>query len=48
MLCYNRIDISKEPDIAKNNNSKECMVFHYCFFNPEFKYYDSVSNCCHI
>ena len=26
MLYYNRMDISKEIDLAKSNNSKECKI----------------------
>ena len=26
MLCYDRIDITKGIDLAKSNNSKECMI----------------------
>ena len=26
MLCYDRIDITEGIDLAKNNNSKECML----------------------
>ena len=29
MLYYNRSDIGKGIDIAKSNNSKECMICHY-------------------
>ena len=47
MLYYNRIDISKGIDIDKNNNSKECMICHYWFFNYEFNFQDSVCNGCH-
>ena len=33
MLYYNRnrIDISKEIDLAKSNKSKEYMIYHYRF-----------------
>ena len=47
MLYYNRIDISKGIDIAKSNNSKECMIYHYWFFNYGFNFQDSVCNGCH-
>ena len=42
MLYYDRIDITKGIDPAKSNNSKECMVCHYWFFNHRFKFQDSV------
>ena len=38
MLCYDRTDLSKGIDLAKSNNSKECMICHYCFFNHGFKF----------
>ena len=44
MLYYHRMDISKGIDLAKSNNSKECMIFHYWFFNNEFKFQDYVCN----
>ena len=42
MLYYDRTDISKRIDLAKSNNSKECMICHYRFFNHEFKFQDFV------
>ena len=33
MLYYNRIDISEGINLAKSNKSKECLIFHYWFFN---------------
>ena len=48
MLYYDRIDISKGIDLAKSNNSKECMICHYWFFNNEIKFQDSVCNGCHV
>ena len=44
---YDRIDISEEIDFAKINNDKECMIYHYWFFNHGFKFQDSVCNGCH-
>ena len=44
MLYYDRTDISEGIDLAKNNSSKECILCHYCFFNPRFKFQDSVCN----
>ena len=29
MLYYERIDISQGIDLAKSNNSKECMICYY-------------------
>ena len=47
MLYYDRIDISEGIDLAKSNNSKECMICHYWFFNQGFEFRDSVCNGCH-
>ena len=47
MQYYNKINISKELDLAKNNNSKECMIFHYWFFYHGLRFQDSVCNGCH-
>ena len=48
MLYYDRIDISEGIDLAKRNNSKECMVSHNWFFNHGFKFQDSVCNGFHV
>ena len=42
MLHDDRIDISEAIDLAKSNNSKECMICHYWFFNNGFEIQDSV------
>ena len=42
-----RIYISQGTDLAKSNNSKECMICHYWFFNHGFEFQDSVCNGCH-
>ena len=47
MLCYDRINISEGIDLPKSNNRKECMIFHYWFFNHEFELQDYVFNGCH-
>ena len=47
MLYYDRIDISKVTDLAESNNSKECMICHYFFFNHGFEFQASVCNDCH-
>ena len=44
MLYYNKIDIGKGIDPAKNYNSKECIVCHCWFFNRGFKFQDFVYN----
>ena len=41
MLYYDR------TDPTKSNNSRECMVCHYFFFNHGFKFQDCVCNGCH-
>ena len=47
MLHYDRIDLSKEIDLTKSNNSKEWLNCHYWFFNHGFKFQDFVCNDCH-
>ena len=47
MLYYDRIDISKGNDLAKSNNSKECMICHCWFFNHGFKFKDYACIGCH-
>ena len=47
MLYYDGIDISEGTDLHKSNNSKECMICHYWFFNHGFKFQDSVCNGCY-
>ena len=41
MLYYDRIYISEAIDLAKNNNSQECMICCYFLFSHgfEFQYY---------
>ena len=46
MLHYNRIDVSEGIDLAKTNNTKECMICHYWCFNHGLKFQDSVYNDC--
>ena len=48
MLCYDRIDVSEGTDLAKHNNSKECMICHYWFFNHGFTFKDSAFNGSHV
>ena len=47
MLYYDRIDISKRYDFPKSNNSKNCMIYHYWFFNHVFNFQYYVCNDCH-
>ena len=48
MLEYDRIDISEGIDVNKTNLSKECEIFHYCYFkNIGFKYEKYLCNGCH-
>ena len=47
MLYYDRIDVSEGVDLVKSNNSKECMICHYWFFNHGFKFQDYECNGCH-
>ena len=46
MLYCDTIDMSEGIDLAKSNNSKECMIFHYLLFNHGFEFQDSVYNGC--
>ena len=47
MLHYDRIDLRKETDVAKSDNSRECIVCHYRYFNHVFKSQNSVCNGCY-
>ena len=47
MLYNERIVISKGIACNKSDTSKESMICHYWFFNPGFKFQDSVCNGCH-
>ena len=47
MIYYNRINLSEGIDVAKSNNSKECIVCHYWYFNQGFKFQTSPCNSCH-
>ena len=47
MLHYDRIDVSEGIYLAKSNNSKECMIFHYWLFTHGIEFNDSVCNGCH-
>ena len=47
MLYYNKINLSELIYVAKNNNSKECMVCYYWFFNHWLKFQDIVYNRCY-
>ena len=40
MLYNDRIYITEGIGLAKINNSKECMICHYWFFNHGFKFRD--------
>ena len=46
-MYYHRIHTSKGIDLTKSNNSKECSICHYWFFNHGFKFQDYVCNGCH-
>ena len=35
-------------DIAKSNNSKECIVYHYWYSNHGFKFQKCLCNGCHV
>ena len=47
MLQYERIDISEGIDFDKSDKLKECMFFHYWYFNDiGYKYEPHVCNKC--
>ena len=46
-MYYDGINRSEGIDLAKSNNSKECMLCHDWLFNHGFKFRDFVSNACH-
>ena len=47
MLYYQKIDISDKIVPAKTNDSKECIIWNYWFFNHGFQFQYSVCNGCH-
>ena len=47
MICYNKIDLIEEIDIAKSVNCNECIVCQNWYFNHRFKFQNSVCSCCH-
>ena len=44
MLYYNKIKLSERTDVGKSNNSKECMICHYWYFNHWLNFQNSVCN----
>ena len=47
MLYCDRIHLSEGIYLAKSNNSKECIIHRYRFFNQGCKFQDSICNGCH-
>ena len=48
MIGYKRIDISERIDVDKTNQSKECMLCHYCYFlHKSFSYGPYISDDCY-
>ena len=48
VLQYERTDISDGIDFDKTNNSVECMICHYWYFNDiGFKYQPYICHGCH-
>ena len=48
VLLFDRIDVSEGIDINRTNTSKECDIFHYCYFlDKGFKFQPDVCNGCH-
>ena len=46
-MYYDRTGLGEGIDVAKSNDSKECIIFHYWIFNHGFEFQDSVCNGCH-
>ena len=44
---HNGVDLSKGVDVAKSNNSKECIVCNFWYFDHEFNFQNSIHNGCH-
>ena len=47
MIQYEKIDKSEGIDFNKTICSKECMIYHYWYFDTGFKYQPYVCNGCH-
>ena len=48
MLYFDRIDVSEGIDADKTNASKECNIYHQCYFlDKGFKFQLDVCNGCH-
>ena len=48
MLRYQNVDVSEGIYVNKANASKECELFHYCFFKDVgFKFEEQVCNGCY-
>ena len=48
MLHYDRADVSEGTDLAKSNNSRECVICYFWFVNHGFKFQDYVCSGCHL
>ena len=46
-MYYDIIDVSKGVYHTKSNKSRECMIFHYWFFNHGLEFQCSLCNGCH-
>ena len=46
ILYYDRTDLSEGIGLAKSNNSIECIICHYCFFNHGFEFQNLVCKVC--
>ena len=48
MLQYNRVDVAEGTDINKTSGSKECILYHYWYFQDVgYKFQPYVCNGCH-
>ena len=45
-MYYDRTDIAEGIYPTKSNKGRECMIYHYFFFNRGFKFQNYVRNGC--
>ena len=44
MLYFNKIDVSEGIGVSKTSVSKECDIFHYCYFLNKVKFQPNACN----
>ena len=47
MICYKKIGFTEGIDLTKSQNSKECIVCYYVYFNHGFKFQKPLCNVWH-